>query len=311
MSPDGRVVSINISGEKGVAKHPVAEVAVDGRGLAGDAHRGAWHRQVSLLDLESIEQFCAGSGRAVRPGEFAENLTTTGLDLSRVAPLDRIEAGEVLLEVTQIGKACHGEGCAIFREVGRCLMPDRGVFGRVIREGRIRRGDPVRHLPRPLRILVVTLSDRAFAGEYEDLSGPEARRLIGEFLAGRRWHAEVAGLLLPDEPARLREALCGALDTGTDVIVTVGGTGVGLRDATPEVVTALCEKTIPGIMEAIRLRWSLERPEARLSRGVAGTAGRTQLYAVPGSVRAVGEYLPEILKTVEHLLYMLHGIDRH
>jgi len=95
------------------------------------------------------------------------------------------------------------------------------------------------------------------------------------------------------------------------VIVTTGGTGIGPRDITPEVVTALCQKQIPGIMEHIRAKFGAANPNALLSRSVAGVAGRSQIYALPGSVRAVEEYLGEILKTLEHVLCMLHGLDVH
>jgi len=86
---------------------------------------------------------------------------------------------------------------------------------------------------------------------------------------------------------------------------------VGPRDVAPEVVTAVCEKTLPGIMEHIRAKYGAAKPAARLSRSVAGVAGTTQIYAVPGSVRAVSEYVPEILQTVEHVLRTLHGLDGH
>ncbi len=96
-----------------------------------------------------------------------------------------------------------------------------------------------------------------------------------------------------------------------DMIFTVGGTGLGPRDITPETVASVCEKMVPGVMENIRVKFGSEKPNALLSRGIAGIAGRTQLYALPGSVRAVEEYLGEILKTMEHAIFMMHGLDAH
>lgn len=305
------VLAVNISAEKGTVKRPVHQAQIDSRGVVGDAHAGAWHRQVSLLGQETIARFAAEIGRAIGPGEFAENLTVRGMDSGRVAVLDRFQFGSVELEVTQIGKQCHGEGCSVFQQVGKCVMPRDGIFTRVVQGGPIAAGQTGTHSPRPLRFRVITLSDRAAAGEYADRSGPKIAQTITAWLATRRWHPQIETALLPDDAARLRDELAAARAGGVDVVLTTGGTGVGPRDITPEVVTALADKTIPGIMEHIRAKFGAVRPAARLSRSVAAIAGRTQIYTLPGSVRAVEEYLGEILPTLEHVLYMLHGLDVH
>ncbi|MCY3023745.1 MAG: molybdopterin-binding protein [Planctomycetota bacterium] len=302
------VLSVNISTAKGTTKQPVAEAAIAAQGLAGDAHAGAGNRQVSLLASETIARFGAEAGRSFKPGEFAENITTRGVDLDRVAPLDRFLIGGAVLEVTQIGKACHADGCAIFKEVGRCVMPQAGIFCRVLQPGAIRPGDAGEYAPRPLRIRIVTLSDRASRGDYEDRSGPRARELMAEFFRPKRWHVEFETAVLPDDAERLRRELLAARDAGVDVVVTSGGTGVGPRDITPETVTAVCDKMVPGIMEAIRAKYGAANPHACLSRSVAGVAGTTLIYALPGSPRAVEEYLREILLTLEHVILMVHGL---
>jgi len=311
MSSKGQVISVNVSAEKGTIKTPVESIEIDSRGVVGDAHAGMWHRQVSVLSAESIDAFVEQSGRQTAPGEFAENITVRGVGLTTASVLDRFRIGDVELELTQIGKDCHGHACEIFKEVGRCVMPTEGVFCRVVTGGSVRPGDEIEHVAKALRILVITLSDRASAGEYEDRSGPEAARLLGEFFAPTRWREQIETLLLPDEPGRLDAALREAIAGGVDIIFTLGSTGVGPRDIAPEVVEGVCEKVLPGIMEHIRAKFGADKPAARLSRSVAGVAGATQIYAVPGSVRAVSEYLPEILETVEHVLFTLHGLDRH
>jgi len=137
----GEVVSLNVSIEKGREKQPVERVeCLPEHGIAGDAHAGDWHRQVSLLASESIERMAAAAGIRLTPGRFAENITTRGVDLAGLPVGARLKFGEVELEVTQIGKECH-HGCAIRRAVGDCVMPREGIFARVVRPGRIQRGE--------------------------------------------------------------------------------------------------------------------------------------------------------------------------
>ncbi len=137
----GKVLRVSISDEKGVPKRNVEEVRLLVEwGVEGDAHAGAWHRQVSLLAMESIRKM-QDKGLEVRPGDFAENITTEGLDLISLPIGTRLKVGgEALLEVTQIGKECHA-GCAIFQQVGQCIMPMEGIFARVIQGGKVRPGD--------------------------------------------------------------------------------------------------------------------------------------------------------------------------
>ncbi len=307
----GTVLSVNISTQKGTIKTPVKSANVTERGIEGDAHAGQSHRQVSLLSQESIDRFSTRVGREFAPGEFAENITTRGIDLSQVALLDQLGVGETRLEVTQIGKACHPDGCAIFKQVGQCVMPKDGIFCRVLHGGRIEPGDTIRYYPRGLTSRVITLSDRASRGEYEDKSGPLVTVILNSFFGPKRWRLEIEGYVLPDDPDKLRDHLERARQDKVDVIITTGGTGLGPHDITPDVVAPLCDKLIPGIMEHIRLRYGQDKPNALLSRSIAGVMGQTLIYTLPGSVRAVEEYMTEILKTLEHLILTVHGIDPH
>jgi MOSC domain-containing protein YiiM len=137
------VVSVNSSGAKGTGKAPVGEGRlVENHGLEGDAHAGPWHRQVSLLGMESYAKMEAKGAAGLVPGIFAENLTTEGIDLASLPVGTRLEVGGAILEVTQIGKECHG-GCEIRSLVGDCVMPREGIFARVIRGGTVKPGDPI------------------------------------------------------------------------------------------------------------------------------------------------------------------------
>jgi molybdopterin adenylyltransferase len=164
---------------------------------------------------------------------------------------------------------------------------------------------------RAFRIAILTLSDRAAAGQYEDRSGPRIRELLETWLKGKPWHGRIDAKILPDDAEQLRAELAAARAAGIDVLFTTGGTGLGPRDTTPETVAAECDKLIPGIMENIRMKFGVAKPNALLSRSIAGVAGKMQVYTLPGSVRAVEEYVGEILKTMEHAVLMLHGIDVH
>jgi molybdenum cofactor synthesis domain-containing protein len=311
MSENGRVISVNISEQKGTIKQPVSQISLDCNGIVGDAHAGPWHRQVSLLGQEDIDFFVKEIKREISSGEFAENITVSGIDLGKVAILDRFRIGQVELEVTQIGKYCHGDNCAIYREVGKCVMPKKGLFCRVINNGQIKADDRVEYIPRPLQIFVVTLSDRASAGVYSDRSGPRAKQILEEYFTDKKWHLQINNIVLADDAGRVHEELTKAISDEVDVVFTIGGTGIGPRDITPDVVTAICDKVIPGIMENIRIKYGEQKASALLSRSIAAIAGKTQIYALPGSLRAVEEYLTEILKILEHAVYMMHGLDVH
>ena len=138
------VVAVCISENKGERKKPVdsVELRVD-HGIAGDAHAGDWHRQVSLLALESIEKM-RQMGLDVTTGDFAENITTSGIDLVSLPVGSMLQIGDTLLEVTQIGKECHSR-CAIFYQAGDCVMPKEGIFAKVITPGIVKPGDGIEH----------------------------------------------------------------------------------------------------------------------------------------------------------------------
>lgn len=141
----GKIISVNISEKKGTSKKPIREAFLKKEyGIIGDAHAGKWHRQVSLLSWESVRRFSLRKKifREFRPGDFAENITVD-TDLSYLKIGDSVKLGEdVIIKVTQIGKKCHTD-CAIYRELGECLMPKQGIFAEVVREGKIQIGDNI------------------------------------------------------------------------------------------------------------------------------------------------------------------------
>jgi molybdopterin adenylyltransferase len=166
------------------------------------------------------------------------------------------------------------------------------------------------NLPDKLDILIITLSDRAYKGEYKDLSGPMVKEKAESFLSGSGLRGKIEIVVLPDDAGMLENLLRRSV-SDYNIIITTGGTGIGPRDITVETVRPMLTKEIPGIMEFIRVKYGMEKPNALLSRGVAGIINNTLVYTIPGSVRAAGEYMDEILKTVDHTIQMLYGIDTH
>ena len=309
MSSRGKVIAVCTSEKKGTAKTEVPFITlVPDLGIEGDAHAGRWHRQVSLLGLEKIEAF-REKGADVAFGAFGENIITEGFDLRTLPVGTRFRIGTVLLELTQIGKECHSH-CAIFHQVGDCIMPREGVFAVVLEGGRVKAGDEISTIApdpeRPFTAAWITLSDKGAAGERGDKSGP----LIGEMLKEAGYQV-IEGLLLPDEPQKLKTQLIRLADQRqVNVIFTTGGTGFSLRDQTPEATIAVCDRMAPGISEAVRAYSMTKTPSAMLSRAAAGIRKQTLIVNLPGSPKAVRECLEFLLPPLDHGLKILLGRDR-
>ncbi len=301
----GRITAICISEEKGTPKREVPQAAlITDWGLEGDAHAGKWHRQVSLLSKEKIDDFCK-RGAGVVNGDFGENLVVEGLDPAALPVGTLFGAGNAVLLLTQVGKRCHGH-CAIFDRMGDCIMPREGVFCRVLRGGALRPGDHIEILSRyPHRAAIITASDSCAAGEGEDESGPLASEICKS--AGI---VPVSREILPDErealAARMRDIADGF---SAELILVTGGTGFSQRDVTPEATLDVIERAAPGIPEAMRLYSLQKTPRAMLSRAVAGIRGRTLIVDLPGSPRAVRECLDAVLPEITHGLDILVGAD--
>jgi molybdopterin adenylyltransferase len=165
------------------------------------------------------------------------------------------------------------------------------------------------NFPEKFKILIITLSDRAHRGEYEDLSGPKVKEKVEEFFLSVGWLFNIKSVIIPDDSEMLKALISEGKEY--NIIFTTGGTGIGPRDITVETVKLLLSKEIPGIMEFIRIKYGTDKPNALLSRGVAGVIDQTLIYTLPGSVKAVEEYMAEISRTLRHTVNMLYGIDKH
>jgi len=307
---DGKLLHVCISAKKGIAKHeiPSAHILVD-HGMDGDAHAGDWHRQVSLLAHVDIESMRA-KGLILKPGAFGENLVIDGLDTDQLGVGSLLRIGEVLLELTQIGKVCHTR-CAIYYATGDCIMPRNGLFARVLKGGKLFPGIPVEVVHKVARstiqAAVLIVSDRCAAGLTLDTAGPAVASLLtGKLQARIAWLKTV-----PDEIEQIAKALNDFADRRVDLIVTTGGTGISARDVTAEATRKVIDSELPGLAEAMRAASALQTPNALLSRAVAGVRREALIVNLPGSLNAAVENLSTILPALPHAVKMLRGESAH
>ena len=271
----GRLKGICISEKRGTEKHEVREAMVKmDWGIEGDAHGGKWHRQISLLSDEKIQEF-REKGAEVAYGAFGENLIVEGFDFRMLPVGTRFHIGDVVLEMTQIGKECHSH-CQIYKRMGDCIMPREGVFAEVVTGGHIKIGDEV--------VMEQVKSD----------AGYDIKETI----------------LLPDEQKKLEKELIRLADQRQiNVIFTTGGTGFSERDRTPEATVNVCDRMANGIAEAIRNYSMTITKRAMFSRAVSGIRKKTLIINLPGSPKAVQEALEFLLPELGHGLGILRGTE--
>jgi len=304
-----RVVAVCTSAERGRKRAAERAEFVAGHGIAGDAHAGPTHRQISLLDERDVESLRA-QGLSLEPGAFGENLVLAGLDLEALGAGSRLSVGAAEIELTQVGKVCH-EPCSNYAQAGDCVMPRAGVFARVLRGGEVAPGDHVALVavvPRSMiQAAVLTVSDRCAAGQTRDTAGPAVAAELEAALGARV--ARV--VLVPDEAdviARELEQLAGQR---LDLVLTAGGTGCGPRDVTPEATRRVIDRELPGLAEAMRAASARITPHALLQRGIAGTRHDTLIVNLPGSEQAALENLRAILPALPHAVRLLRGEAAH
>lgn len=304
-------VGLSVSEASGAPHRPAARLHVTQNGIDGDRHAGPGLRQVSLMHRDVVLDHFPGTHGAALAGRGQENILVDGGGLAGLRILDTLELGDALLEVTQIGKRVNESGKTLCSANSKCLLSDYGVFARVVHGGNIGVDYPIHHQQRLLRAHVITVSDRASRGTYEDKSGPAAEALLEAWCKEHHWTLWAETRIIPDEATEIEMVLDHARQSQVDVVLTTGGTGVGPRDITPDVVARHADKVIPGIMDYIRMKHGERMPMALTSRSIAAVMGTSLVYTLPGSEKAIGEYLVEIFKTMEHMLLLLKGLDAH
>lgn len=297
----GMIKAICASSEKGTAKRPMKEATLKANwGIEGDAHAGTWHRQISLLSADTVDAFNR-QGANVADGDFGENLLAYGLDFPCLPVGTALVCGDVVLRMTQIGKVCHS-GCDIQKRMGKCIMPTEGAFARVLHGGILRPGMPIEAYTAQ-RVFILCASDKGYAGERKDESTPTLHHLVTE-----EGYEVVGTALLPDDRGQLSALMARICDSYTaDLLLTTGGTGLSLRDVTPEATIDIAERMVPGLAELMRLRSLSVTARASLSRAVCATRAQTLIVNLPGSPKAAVENLQAILEPLPHGLAILQG----
>jgi len=299
----GVVFSVNIGEKKGEIKKPVDYIElIEDFGVKGDCHaEKGTDRQVSLLSWERMNEefFCLKGKVDIKPGIFAENITTKKLDLRKLKIRDKLKINGVIIEISKIGKNCHLY-CEVYKKVGKCIMPKEGVFGKVVRGGVVKKGDVIEVIPK-VDVAVLTISDSCYQGERIDESGKYLKEKVVEV----GWYL-VKYEIVPDEKEIIKEKLIGLCEFA-DLILTTGGTGLTQRDVTPEATEEVIDKRVPGIAEVLRIKTFEESRFSVLSRGVAGIKRQTLIINLPGSFNGVSQCF-EILKgIIPHSIEMIRG----
>ena len=229
-----------------------------------------------------------------------------GLDFRSLPVGTLLRCGDVLLEMTQIGKQCHSH-CEIYKKMGDCIMPREGVFARVIEPGTITVGDEMviekREGHFPWQAAVITLSDKAAAGERKDESGPAISKRLREAS-----YEVVEEIVIHDDERVLKQQLIRLCDQRQlDLILTTGGTGCSARDITPEATLAIADKNVPGIAEAMRAESLKITRHAMISRAASVIRGKTLIINLPGSPKACMENMDVFMDTIPHAMGLLRN----
>lgn len=301
----GTVISVNISEKKGTEKREVEKVILkENWGIENDAHAGNWHRQVSLLSYEKVEEFNERGGNVIN-GDFGENIVVAGIDFKSLPIGTKFYCNGTILELTQIGKQCH-QHCTIYHRVGDCIMPREGVFSIVIKGGEIYKGCKMFINP-PIKTAILTASDSGAKGEREDKTTEVVYNKLLKY-----GYDVIDTKVVEDDIEKISEYLISKSDNEeVNLIITTGGTGFSKRDVTPEATMSVIEKYVPGICEVMRAEGMKITKRAMLSRAVCGIRKNTLILNLPGGPKAADEDLEAVIDQLRHGINILLGSENN
>ncbi|MEZ4908294.1 MAG: MogA/MoaB family molybdenum cofactor biosynthesis protein [Saprospiraceae bacterium] len=221
------------------------------------------------------------------------------------------ENDDLQLMVTITAKNVKSDKLIPFNAGGPKDIPLGGIFVKAKSKAILTSGIEFSYKPKVFKVKILTLSDRASEGIYEDKSGELIIEMVKEFFDNSNRLYDIDKEIIPDDKESLEKLFNESISQKYDIIFTTGGTGIGPRDITPDVISPLLDKQISGIMELIRVKYGMQKPNALISRSIAGVKNQTLVYCLPGSSKGVKEYMTEILPTVFHSIYMLYEIQLH
>ncbi len=302
------ICSINTSAGQSAPKQPVPEAQITCRGLSGDVHAVGGLKAVSLLTQESIDEANAKHSQNYVPGEYGENLTSLGMDTNLVTPLSRITAGEVELEVTQVGKTCEKSPATEMCSKGSNLIQTAGVFLRVTQEGKLKVGDLIKLTPKVLTIHIIEYAANPGGNEVGGLA-QAAQALLTYLLGSKPWPIEFSSDRVAPEPQALDQVLVKTQAARPDLILTFGRVGVGPGDFTPDVVVMRCTKLIPSLMEYARVHLGDRCPALLMNRGIIGAMGHSLVCTLPDDLGQLKLLLKELAPLLPQLVMSFHGLN--
>lgn len=278
-----KVLSVNISKEKGTIKHPVEIIRFTETGIENDAHSGNWHRQVSLLSIDSIKTFEIEAKRKVEFGEFAENITVEGMKVYKTNILDRFENDSTILEVTQLGKKCHGTGCAIYTEVGNCIMPKEGIFCRVIKGNELTSGETLEYFPKVFKICI----NNKYSEEYSDIIVKEMENYFNSI--NRKYSISI-------NPSK-KDVF--------DIVFEVSFKEINEGNKS-EFTPMAYNKDIINTIEILRTRYKVKDLPASLNKSLIKIDNQTLMFSIPSSSETI--FINDITKVLISLIYISKGL---
>ena len=286
----GKIVAVCKSVHKGERKANVGQARlIENFGMDGDAHAGPWDTQIRLLAQESIYK-ALKKGLKVGPGDFSENITTRGIELSKLSVGTKLKLGEeVVLEITQKGKDCTKK-CTIYNMIGDCIMPQEGVYAKVLQGGTVTVGSDIKVFL-DVSVGVVYLT--------EVLKNENTTRIIIEETL-KSWELEY----IQSEKCSNRDALKHTIEQmcndGINIVFTVGGSGILMRDYAPEVLSEIMDKELPGVANLIRAK-HLTQFCALTYCGRAGIRGKTVIVNLPDDNEVLKKSLQEVLPFINKI----------
>ena len=286
----GKVLAVCTSERKGLQKHDVHSAHFDTDwGINGDAHAGKWHRQISLLSADAIEAFNR-KGADVIPGAFGENLVVEGFDFRALPVGTLLRCGNVLLEMTQIGKECHSH-CEIYKKMGDCIMPREGVFARVLEPGTISVGDEMVIVERdghfPWQAAVITFGNSGACGDSVSESGSAVSKRLRE-----NGYEVVEQFGIPSDARVLKQQLIRLCDQRQlDIIITTGGNSRSLYSDVPETAISIADKQLSCVSGAM----------------CAVIRRKTLIINLSDDAKACMEGMDKFMDTLPHTLGLLRG----